>query len=171
MLKPQDYVILFKYLANPGQSWSQRDLSKRLLISLSEVNGGIKRLEEARLIRKDKNSNIVPILAAAKELMVYGIKYNFPGKLGEFTRGVPTAIGAPIFKNIVATGIDPIPIWPYALGEIKGVALEPIYPSIPKLLHHYPDEDLYNILALIDTIRIGRPRERNIAIKMLEERL
>jgi len=171
MLKPQDYVILLKYLANPEQSWSQRDLSQMLNIGLSEVNAGIKRLSEAQLIRKDRDSNIIPIIPAAKEILIYGLKYQFPGKLGGFTRGIPTGAAAPLFKDKIAMGNDPVSIWPYARGEVQGVALDPIHPSIPKSLHDYPDENLYNLLALVDTIRIGRPRERNMAIKMLVERL
>lgn len=172
MLKSQDYVILLKYLANPSKEvWSQRELSNTLNISLSEVNAGIKRLIDARLFRKDKNSKLIPIIAAAEEILIHGLKYQFPGKLGEFTRGIPTGSAAPLFEDKIALGNDPIPIWPFALGEKQGVALEPIHPSIPKALHEHPDENLYELLVLVDTIRIGRPRERNMAIKMLQERL
>lgn len=171
MLKSQDYLILLKLLANPGRVWSQRDLSKTLKISLAEINGGIKRLIDARLLRVDAKLSLVPILAASEELLIYSVKYQFPGKLGEFTRGIPTAIAAPCFKNLIALGNDPIPIWPFALSENQGVALEPIHSSIPKALHEYPDENLYELLALIDAIRIGRSRERNIAIKLLGDKL
>jgi hypothetical protein len=171
MLKSQDCLILLKFLANPNAKWTQRQLSIELCVSLSEVNGGIKRLIEARLLRKGKELPFLPIISAAEEFLVYGLKYFFPVKLGEYTRGIPTGIAAPIFRNKIALGNDPLPVWPYALGKTQGVALDPIHPSVPKSLHNNPDEKFYELLVLIDAIRIGRARERNMAIKMLIDRL
>ncbi len=171
MLKSQDCLILLKLLANQDKAWSQRQLSKELLISLSEVNSGIKRLIVSGLLRKTEESQLVPILAAAEEFIISGLKYSFPTKLGEYTRGMPTAVAAPLFKDKIVLGNDPTPVWPYAFGENKGVALNPLHPSVPKSLHEHPDEPFYELLVLVDTIRIGRARERNIAIKLLKERL
>ncbi len=171
MLKPQDCLILLKLLANPNEEWSQRKLSKELCVSLAEVNAGIKRLIEARLMRKGKGSQLIPLLAASEEFLISGMKYMFPGRLGEFTRGIPTAYATPLFSKKIALGNDPIPVWPYAFGEKQGVALEPIHPSVPKSLHENPDESFYELLVLVDTIRVGRARERNMAISMLKDRL
>ena len=171
MLKSQDCLILLKLLADQNKIWTQRQLSKELVISLSEVNSGIKRLIAAGLLRKTEGSQFVPILAAAEEFIISGLKYIFPTKLGEYTRGIPTAVAAPLFKDKIVLGNDPIPVWPDAFGENKGVALNPLHPSVPKSLREYPDEPFYELLVLVDTIRIGRARERNIAVKLLKERL
>ncbi len=171
MLKPQDCVILIKLLANPAVDWSQRQLAEALCISLTEINAGIKRLCEAGLLRKDNQAKLYPNINAAEELLVSGIKFFFPAKLGEYTKGIPTAIGAPLFHNIIALGNDPIPVWPDALGEKRGVALAPLFPSIPKALRQHPDQIFYELLVLVDAIRSGRARERNVAIKLLKERL
>ena len=171
MLKSQDIIILLKLIANPQKDWSQRELSKILCISLAEINGGIKRLIEARLLRQDKSGQHFPILPSVEELLIYGLKYFFPAKLGEFTRGIPTGIGSPLFYNKIASGNDPIPVWPFALGEKQGVALNPIHFSVPKSLRQAPDPLFYELLAIIDVIRIGRVRERNIAIKLLKEKI
>lgn len=171
MLKSQDCLILLKLLADQDKVWSQRELSKELMISLSEINSGIKRLIVAGLLRKTQGAQFVPILAAAEEFIISGLKYIFPTKLGEYTRGIPTAVAAPLFKDKIVLGNDPIPVWPYAFGENKGVALNPLHPSVPKSLRDYPDESFYELLVLIDAIRIGRARERNIAIKLLKEKL
>ena len=171
MLKPQDCMILLKLLANPNMHWSQRELSKALSISLSEINAGIKRLIDAGLLRRAEPSDLIPIIAAAEEFLVNGLKYLFPGKLGEYTRGVPTGIGAPLFHDKIASGNDPIPVWPDAQGKQRGVALAPIHPSVPKALRDYPDENFYQWLVLVDTIRSGRARERNIATQLLKEKL
>lgn len=171
MLKPQDCIILVKLLANPGVDWSQRQLAKALCISLAEINAGIKRLGEAGLLRKDKKEKLFPNINAAEEFLVSGIKFFFPGKLGEYTRGIPTGVAAPIFHGVIAMGNDPIPVWPDAFGDEKGVALEPLHPSVPKSLRENPDPVFYDILVLIDAIRTGRPRERNLATIYLKEKI
>ena len=171
MLKPQDCIILIKLLANPGMDWSQRQLAKALCISLAETNAGIKRLGDAGLLRKDKDDKLFPNINAAEEFLVSGIKFFFPVKLGEYTRGMPTAIAAPIFHDKIPLGNDPIPVWPDAIGEKRGVALAPIHPSIPKALRESPDQSFYELLVLIDAIRSGRPRERNLAASLLKEKL
>jgi len=171
MLKSQDCIILIKLLANPEKDWSQRQLAKMLCISLSEVNAGIKRLGDAGLLRKDSQDKLFPNIHAAEEFLVSGIKFFFPVKLGEYTRGIPTAVAAPPFNGIIAMGNDPIPVWPDAIGEKRGVALDPLHPSIPKSLRENPDPAFYDMLVLIDAIRSGRPRERNLAAIFLKERL
>ncbi len=171
MLKPQDCVILIKLLANPGVEWSQRQLAKSLCISLGEVNTGISRLGEAGLLRKDKQARLYPNIDAAEEFLVSSIKFFFPAKLGEYTKGVPTSVAAPLFHDKIPLGNDPIPVWPYAHGEKKGVALAPLYPSIPKALRESPDQSFYDMLVLIDAIRTGRARERNLAAALLKEKL
>lgn len=172
MIKPQDCMILIKLVANSEKAWSQRDLAKNLYISLAETNAGIKRLIEMGLLRRDnKSSHLIPNLSTVEEFLVHSIKFLFPGKLGEFTRGIPTGIAAELFQNKIATGNDPLLVWPDALGEVRGVALLPIHPSIPKSIRYNPDNEFYEILVLLDVIRLGRPRERNIAIQLLKERI
>ncbi len=51
------------------------------------------------------------------------------------------------------------------------MALKPIHPSIPKALRENPDQHLYGLLILIDAIRSGKTRERNLAIQHLKDRL
>ncbi|MGL6036975.1 MAG: hypothetical protein ACRC0B_07340 [Legionella sp.] len=169
MLKSQDCIVLIKLLANPGVEMSQRQLAKTLCISLAEINAGIKRLEEAGLLRKDRQGKLFPNINATEDFLINAIKFFFPGKLGEYTRGTPTAIAVPIFHDKIALGNDPIPVWPDALGEKRGVALDPIHPSIPKALRENPDPTFYELLVLVDAIRSGRPRERDLAATLLRK--
>ncbi|WP_131782778.1 hypothetical protein [Legionella gresilensis] len=176
MIKGQDCLILLKLLANPDKKWTQRCLAGELCISLSEINAGLKRLEEAGLIRKANFSSqnltpFLPILAAAEEFLITAIKYLFPAKLGSYTQGMPTAVAASIFKGKIGLGNDPIPVWPDVYGNKKGVALEPIHSSVTKSLHNAPDERFYELLVLVDAIRAGRARERDIAKELLLERI
>ena len=59
----------------------------------------------------------------------------------------------------------------YAEGEHRGLALEPLYRSVPQALSKHPDQPFYELLVLVDAIRAGRVRERNIPIKLLRERI
>ena len=189
MLKPQDIVILLKILASkhPDQLL-QKDLATYLCMSASEVHEGIKRLELSGLLgpvfrkplsfvfRKSEDSISsrmirIPIKAACEECLIYGVKYFFPVQLGSYTRGIPTSYAAPLFEKHIMLGDDPIPVWPYAEGEHRGLALEPLYRSVPQAIAKHPDQPFYELLIIIDTIRSGRARERKIAIELLREKL
>ena len=52
---------------------------------------------------------------------------------------------------------------------MRGSALLPLYPKLP--LAASKDQPLYELLALFDALRIGQAREREMARKLLEERL
>jgi hypothetical protein len=171
MLKSQDCIILLKLLANPDVKWSQRQLADALCISLAETNAGLKRLVTAGLLRKSGQSQFIPLLASAEEFLINGLKYLIPAELGEYTRGIPTAAGASLFRGKLALGEEPSPVWPDAQGSQRGVALNPIHPKITTALNNTPDQTFYELLVLIDSIRAGRPRERNMAIQLLKNRI
>jgi hypothetical protein len=185
MLKPQDIVILLKILSmmtlskgHPDDSLSQNKLATLLCMSASEVNAGMKRLVLSGLLGpvfrgEVSNAKIIllPIKAACEECLISGVKYFFPVELGAYTRGIATSYAAPLFEKHIMLGDDPIPVWPYGEGDKRGLALEPLYSSVPRSLAQFPDQLFYELLVLIDAIRIGRARERNIAIKLLKEKI
>lgn len=183
MLKPQDIVILLKIISmlrlpktERAGLLSQNRLANFLCMSASEVNAGIKRLTLSGLLSPVVDDNkkkvvFIPNRAACEECLISGVKYFFPVELGTYTRGVATSYAAPIFKNHIIIGDDPIPVWPYGDGDKRGLALEPLYSSVPKSLSEYPDEFFYDLLVLVDAIRSGRVRERNVAIQILREKL
>lgn len=181
MLKPQDVVILLKILSltarSKGASYaplSQNKLAVHLCMSVSEVNAGIKRLTLSKIlgpIYRDGKPIFMPIKAACIELLVYGVKYFIPVELGSYTPGIPTSYAAPLFKKYILLGNDPIPVWPSADGNVHGLALEPLYRSVPNSVVQYPDQIFYELLVLVDAIRFGRTRERNIAINLLKEKI
>lgn len=75
------------------------------------------------------------------------------------------------FYTIHLIGSDPIPVWPYGEGDKRGLAVEPLYRSVPQSITQFPDQLFYELLVLVDAIRFGRARERNIAIKLLKEKI
>lgn len=184
MLKPQDIVILLKMLSSMALSqegspeiMSQNRLATLLCMSVSEVNAGIKRLVLSGLLSPvltdDPKNKIVfkPNKKACEECLISGVKYFFPVQLGAYTRGIATSYAAPILEGHFILGDDPIPVWPYGDGDRRGLALEPLYGSVPKSLTEFPDELFYELLVLIDAIRGGRAREKNVAIQLLKEKL
>ncbi len=52
---------------------------------------------------------------------------------------------------------------------MRGYEYSPLYRSVPKAVSR--DNALYELLALVDAIRDGRARERELAVKLLTERL
>lgn len=184
MLKPQDIVILLKILAtlefhenNIEGMLSQNKLAVLLCMSASEVNAGIKRLILSSLlspVMTDEPKNKVVFLPnkpACEECLISGIKYFFPVQLGAYTRGIATSYAAPILEKHFILGDDPVPVWPYGEGDRRGLALTPLYNSVPKSITQFPDQFFYELLILIDAIRSGRARERDIASKLLKEKL
>lgn len=183
MLKPQDIVILLKILSikilsqDNYEMLPQNRLAALLCMSASEVNAGIKRLIFSGLlspvISNDRTKKIVymPNKKACEECLISGVKYFFPVQLGAYSRGIATSYAAPILEEHLILGDDPIPVWPYGDGDKRGLALEPLYSSVPKSLAQFPDQLFYELLVLVDAIRSGRARERNIAIQLLKEKL
>ncbi len=57
--------------------------------------------------------------------------------------------------------------WPDDNGNMRGLAIQPLYPSVVKAVKQ--DELLYKSLASIDIIRVGRTRELKVAIEELQK--
>jgi hypothetical protein len=168
VLKPQDVLVVLKLLAMGQRSWSYAWLAVQLGMSPSQVHSAVKRALAAQLAVR-KGAEIVPNIRNLEEFLVHGLKYVFVPERGEMTRGIPTGHAAPpLSKHFVPTG-EPSPVWPDAQGEARGSAFSPLYSLAPRAARS--DPQLYELLVLVDAIRGGRAREREIAIKELKERL
>ena len=60
-------------------------------------------------------------------------------------------------------------VWPYAKGSERGQAIEPLYSTVVEATSN--DKELYELLTMVDAIRVGRIREKEIAKKELEKRI
>ena len=87
----------------------------------------------------------------------------------DYSGGLPTSYAAEPLKSQILADNDPLPVWPYPHGTVRGVALDPIYKGAPKAALH--DSRFYPLLALCNAIRSGRTRERNLAIELLGKEL
>lgn len=162
-MRPQDIVILLKKTTNSGKNMLNKELAKSLKISASEVSDALERCRLAKLISQDKKK--VNILAL-EEFIIHGIKYVYPIQPGNIVRGIATAFSAEPIKSLINLGNEKY-VWPYKKGTERGQFIEPLYKSIPEIVNN--DNKLYELLVIIDTIRIGRVRETEIAISELKK--
>ena len=142
----------------PPMSMIAADLN----MSPSEIHAAIKRLQRARLLHGQELQE-KPNISALEEFLLHGVKYSFPAEHGEVTRGLPTSFAAPPLKDEIASGSELPPVWPWREGETRGVALEPLYRTAPAAALR--DPILYELLALVNTIKNRQTRERKIAEK------
>jgi hypothetical protein len=168
VLKPQDVVVVLKLLHYHGKRPPFSQIALELAMSPSEVHAAVKRAQAARLLHGSALGGR-PILQALEEFLVHGVKYAFPPQRGGLSRGMPTSYAASPLNTQIAPGSEPPPVWPDADGPVRGLALEPLYHTVPVAAKR--DPALYELLALVDAIRDGRARERKIAAKELAKRL
>ncbi|WP_126454380.1 hypothetical protein [Sulfuriflexus mobilis] len=167
-LKPQDILFLLKLVSIHTKDWTFNKLANELGMSPSEVHAAAKRAVFARLAIK-KGDNIWPNINNLEDFLLHGIQYVFVPERGELNRGMPTAYASAPMDSYFDNYKELPPVWPDPEGEVRGESFSPLYKSAPKAAKN--DPKLYELLALVDAIRGGRARERDIAKKELKKRL
>src|SRR5690606_34133084 len=105
---------------------------------------------------------------ALLEFLQYGIAYSFPVKPGPVVRGIPTAHSAPPLNNLIVSNGEEY-VWPSATGLMRGQAISPLYKNAVKAVRG--NNELHELLSLVDALRVGRVREKQLAIEELKKRL
>jgi len=165
-LKPQDLYVLLALLSRGGTSATYLDLAGQTGLAPSAVHATLKRAAAAGLAMfQDRRLRLLK--PQLREFLLHGAKYAFPPVWGTLTRGVPTAYAAAPLNSIIAPSADPAPVWPHVRGTARGLALAPLYPSVPGAALR--DERLYAVLSLFDALRAGQARERNAAQELLKK--
>lgn len=165
MLKAQDIVVLLKVAVAPPR-WSFAELAEQLGMSASAVHRSLRRAADSGLY-DSRRRQIKP--RELKEFLAHGVRYVFPAVRHGEARGVPTAWGAePLASELSSSGRND-PVWPDAQGNARGIALDPLYPNVPRAAVR--DGALYRLLAVVDAIRVGGARERNLAVAWLDRLL
>src|SRR5205807_7811927 len=121
-----------------------------LAMSPSEVHGAVKRAQAAHLLHGPELLDR-PNVGAVEEFLIHGLKYAFPAERGGMSRGLPTSYAAEPLKRLISQGAEPIPVWPHSEGKSRGIALAPLYKSVPAAAIR--DSRLYELLALVDAVR------------------
>jgi hypothetical protein len=175
-IKPQDLLVVLKIVARAGEAWNYNNLAVELSMSPAEVHQGVRRATAAGLLFKDPRAKdsrsgraYLPNKAAIAEFLLHGIRYVFVPELGGETRGMPTAHAAPPLNGKIVQADTLPPVWPSTDGKVRGLAFSPLYRSAPQAAGR--DPALYELLALVDALRAGRARERELAGKEIERRL
>jgi hypothetical protein len=167
VLRPLDIVVLLK-LSMQSKRPPFLQLAQELHLYPSEVYTSVKRARISGLLQgPDQNDRVNR--TALLEFLLHGIRYAFPAEKGAMTRGVPTSYAAAPLKRFIAGGADPPPVWPYAEGPVRGYSFSPLHKNVPGAA--LEDPKLHELLALVDSLRDGRTRERTIAGRILKERL
>ncbi|NJO98776.1 MAG: hypothetical protein HC764_24540 [Pleurocapsa sp. CRU_1_2] len=161
MLKPRDILVLLKVKIFKNR-WTYQELAESLGISSSEVHGSLKNCDESGLYvsrsRRVLNS-------ALHEFLVHGIRYSFPAKPGALVLGIPTAHSAEPLKGLFMANEDNPYVWSSGNGQIRGQAIEPLHKCVPQAVQK--DPELYQLLSLVDGLRVGRAREQDFAAQEL----
>lgn len=163
-MRAHDVVVLLKIIAKGDEKWLMKDLSYELFISSSEISESLNRSSFAGLIAPDKKQIMRQSLI---DFLKFGLQYVFPKKPGRIVRGIPTAHSAKPLNEIIQSKQNYV--WAYAEGETKGQVIEPLHKNVAKAC--LKDAKLYELLALVESIRVGKVREKNIAIQELEKRI
>lgn len=169
VLRPQDLVVLLRLALEHGASPTYAALGSELGLTASEVHAGLERATVAQLARKDKAGKPSVVRDALRLFVQHGARYSFPATRGGMTRGMPTSYAAAPLKDKIVQPSEPVPAWPHKNGTVRGAAFYPLYPTVPDAASRNPA--LYELLVLFDAVRGGSPRERALALEMLDERL
>ncbi len=163
-MKPQDIVVLLFISQYCDGCYKLKDLSRDLQISLSEVSESLHRSRVAKLIHPNKRV----LRHSLYEFIIYGLRYVFPIIPGAIVRGVPTSHSGPPLAEVIVSGKEQY-VWRCKEGKSKGMEVRPLYRTVPNVALSFPE--LYELLVLVDALRIGKVREVNLAKEALEERI
>ena len=166
MVRDSDVYVLSGLLAHDGP-WSYRSLAERLHVPHAVIQRALSRTGDAGLYSAHRRRVHLPHF---EEFAIHALRFLAPARLGPLTRGVPTAwAAAPMSGAITSSGEEPLPVWPYAHGQVRGQAVEPLHRAAPEAVAEW--SDLGEILALLDSLRVGDARVRNVAEDFLSTRL
>ncbi len=158
-LRPVDLVVALRLAKVPDERYES--VADVLSISLSTAHQAVRRLTAAGLVTPGtRKVNRRALL----EFISHGARYAFFANPGAQSRGVPTAHSAPPLRDEIAS--DEGYVWPAVRGKSRGASVTPLYEGAISLQQRAPD--LYQALALVDAVRVGRVRERKLALEHLE---
>ncbi len=165
-MRPHDVAVLLKILSKEKnkETWLMKDLSIELFLSGSEISESLNRSVIAKLVAEDKKTVMKMSLI---DFLAFGLPYVYPQKPGALVRGIDTAHSAePISDEI---SFSEHFVWAHSEGEVRGQEISPLYPKLPEAC--LKDAYFYQLMALCDVLRVGKMRERKMAIQLLKERL
>jgi hypothetical protein len=166
-LKGSDVLVLGGLIAIDGDAWTYRSLADDLGVPHAVVQRALSRARAVDLFSPERRAVHLPNF---EEFSVHALRYLVPGALGAIVPGIPAAWAAePVAKAIRSSGEDLPPVWPSAHGTVRGQSLEPLHPAAVEAAERWPD--LGRLLAILDSLRTGDLRVREVAERLLSEEL
>ena len=157
-----DLVVLIGLLRHPADDWTVRSLAAELRLPPATVQRALERLAVVRVF--DAGRRRVNV-GTSEELFFHALPFIVPSVVGGETRGLPTAWAVPpLAVHLAGTGDLP-PVWPDPHGEVRGLELQPLHPRMVSLAR--ADTEMYELLALVDGLRVGDTRVRALAARLL----
>lgn len=124
----------------------------------------VKPIRRRRPQASDSGNPVRPHDRLLAEFVIHGARFVFVPDRLPLAVGVPTSHSAPAFAGVFAPGSTDF-VWPHPNGQVRGQGIEPLHPNVP--FAAMQDAKLYEMLALFDALRVGRARERGMAIDRL----
>jgi hypothetical protein len=169
ILKPQDIVVAVKIALIGSGKRTYVSMASELAMSASEVHASTRRAEQAGIVRSSPEEGLTVTKPALREFLIHGARYAFPAMFGGIARGIPTASAGPTLGQLLQSSEEGPTVWASALGKARGPSLCPLYPTVPEAAAQ--DPMLYDFLTLIDGLRVGGARERELSKAEIEARL
>jgi len=171
---------IFLELSAFYDSLSIRGLAEAVVISKSEVSESLKRLIKIGLLLITSNSpfkrlDLVEMQwktnrKALINLIIYSFQYFFYTEPSLIDIGIPTVFHNKKLSESLSYSSSLPYIWPaQSYKSVSGLAVQPLYKSVPYVA--LDDNFIYEVFCLIDIFRVGSPREKKIAEKLLREYL
>ncbi len=162
MLRASDIASLLYLRLHPADSYGA--MAERLGISRSTAHESVRRLVQGRLAHESRRAMALVADGPALDFLSYGVPYAFVPETVPAARGVVTGLRALAESRSTAfSGLELV--WPSKLDDARGIGVAPLVPAAPDL--PFRDPPLYRQLALVDALRLGDARDREVARELL----
>ncbi len=162
MIRPADIYVLLGVAARDEGAFTYRELANELGIPHAQVQRSLDRAGASGLYHSDRHG---VHRANLEEFLIHALRYVAPASLGAVVAGVPAAWAAEPLSARIASDDELPPVWPSAVGEVRGRALEPLHPAAVDAAR--TNRHLARLLSIADALRVGDARIRREAKDIL----
>ncbi len=164
-MRPQDIAVLLKIMISDAD-WMSKTIAADLFLSPAEVSYSLQRSALAELLDPLKRK---VMRKGFLEFIQFGLPRVFPVIRGGISIGFPTAFSSPVMlPHLMTNEFNEVVVWAHAAGNARGETISPLYPNAVKAA--LKDQKIYELLSLVDVMRMGKVREKEIALRLLKEK-
>ena len=151
-------VLVAAALSDDGeQQVSQAAIAAQLGLGRSQVYKALRSCGRAGLWDHDSKHVLRPQLI---EFLEHGVRYAYPSDVGDVVSGFAT-------RNVAGVLGGPGFVWPSEEGPQRGHAVKPLHRIVPAAARR--NANFGEAMRLVDSLRLGRARERTAAAERLRE--